>query len=137
MKHHKWSERSKAKLDTCHPTLILLCNEVLMLSPLDVKVLDGHRSNERQDELYRMNMTQLKAGQSKHNRYPSEAVDIAPLVRGAIQWDNKELFMQFSGFVRGVAAGLNIDLISGVDWNNNFMSSDHSFFDGPHYELKA
>jgi len=108
-----------------------------MLSPLDVKVLDGHRSNERQDELYRMNMTQLKAGQSKHNRYPSEAVDIAPLVRGAIQWDNKELFMQFSGFVRGVAAGLNIDLISGVDWNNNFMSSDHSFFDGPHYELKA
>lgn len=136
MEHHEWSDKSRAKLETCHPDLILLCNEVLRLSPLDVIIIEGHRSDERQLELYRTGQSLLEAGQSKHNKYPSEAVDMAPLVRGNIRWGDKDLFCQFSGFVRGIAAGMNIKLISGVDWNGNLMSSDHNFFDGPHYELR-
>lgn len=53
-----------------------------------------YRSNEEQDRLYAQGrtspgkiVTNAKAGQSKHNKKPSEAFDIAIIVDGKLEWD--------------------------------------------------
>ncbi len=43
----------------------------------DCTIVEGHRSNERQDELYRTGFSKVKAGQRKHNHTPSRAIDVS------------------------------------------------------------
>jgi peptidoglycan L-alanyl-D-glutamate endopeptidase CwlK len=133
VKHHKWGDSSLKQLSTCHPDLVKLFNEVLILSPLDLKIIEGHRTSERQAELLEQNKTTVAV--SKHNSSPSLAIDVAPLVGGKIEWGNRELWLQFSAFVRGVAAAHNIKIRSGADWDNDWNAREHNFFDAPHFEL--
>ena len=134
--HHKFGERSKAQLESCHPDLREVFNCVLKKFPLDITVIEGYRSNERQEEMFATGRSQLRAGQGKHNRSPSRAVDVAPLVAGKIEWDNRDLWLQFAGFVLGVAAMMDIELTWGGDWDGDFNCREHSLFDAPHFELK-
>ena len=91
-------------------------------------------------ELYNQGKSKLKAGESKHNNtytgQPwSEAVDMAPLVDGKIDWNDRELWLQFAGFVRGVAATHGYIIRWGGDWDGDFDSAEHGFWDGPHFEI--
>jgi hypothetical protein len=52
-----------------------------------------------------------------------------------IDWSNRDGFVLLAGFLIGIAASMGIKLISGVDWDGDFKTTDHSFFDGPHLEL--
>ena len=61
----KFSNRSAERLATCHADLQRLFNEVI--KKYDCTILEGHRSNERQEELYRQGKSKLRAGFSKHN----------------------------------------------------------------------
>ena len=46
-------------------------------------------------------------------------------------------FILFAGKVLGIAKAMSVDLVSGVDWNDDGNIKDHSFFDAPHFELKG
>ncbi len=134
----KFSLKSKNNLATCHEDLQKIFNEVI--KNYDCSILQGWRSNEEQEELFRENKTKLRSGQSKHNKRPSLAVDVAPY---PIDWkkinkrDIKEYykFYHFAGYVKGIADNMKIEIRWGGDWNNNNSFDDQTFDDLPHFEL--
>ena len=127
----KFSRKSKERLATCDERLQKVFNEVIKYA--DCSVLEGHRSEERQNKLYEEGKTKVKYPKGRHNASPSLAVDVAPY---PIDWDDRERFTLFAGFVIGVARGMGITLRWGGDWNMNFEVNDNKFDDFPHFEVR-
>ncbi len=121
---------SREKLDTCDDKLQTICE--LVIEEYDFTVLEGHRSGERQNELFRQGKSKLKAGQSKHNSLPSKAVDLAPY---PIAWENTERFYLLAGMMFQAAYDMGIKIRWGGDWDKDWVHSDQSFMDLPHFEL--
>ena len=126
----KFSERSKRNLSTCDPALIALFNEVV--KHFDCSIIEGHRSDLLQEKAFENGTSQLRAGQSQHNKHPSLAVDVAPY---PIDWDDRERFYYFAGHVMGLALSMGIKLRYGGDWAGNKKLSDNSFDDLVHFSL--
>ncbi|MDJ0686443.1 MAG: M15 family metallopeptidase [Alphaproteobacteria bacterium] len=133
--HHTWSDRSRERLATCDPRLISLMNATLKASPLDLVIIEGHRSHERQAELLAAGKSKLGPGRSKHNASPSKAVDVAILRDGKVAWTDRDAWLQFGGLVKGVAATMGLTIRWGGDWDGDFDAAEHGFWDGPHFEL--
>lgn len=134
---YKYSASSLVKLSTCHPYLQVLFREVI--KEVDITILYGHRTIEEQKKLYAFGRTE--AGKivtncdgvnvkSKHNTFPSLAIDIAPY---PLDWNNIERFKQVAEIVKRnwnelKADGIvNGELYWGGDWQN--------LRDYPHFEL--
>lgn len=92
-KPYYWGPTSTARLATCHALLRTLFERVIKRPdlPHDLTVVYGHRSNAEQAALYQKGrrgvpgekpVTWVKPGRSKHNRLPSEAVDVVPYIDG-------------------------------------------------------
>ena len=128
----KFGKRSKERLATCDERLQKVFNEVI--NYVDCSVLEGHRSAERQDKLFEEGKTKVKYPNGRHNANPSNAVDVAPY---PIDWDDRERFHLFAGFVIGIAKSMGITLRWGGDWNMNFEVDDNQFDDFPHFALKG
>jgi len=128
----KFGKRSKERLETCDNRLQLVFNEVIRY--VDCSILEGHRSAERQDKLFEEGKTKVKYPNGRHNANPSRAVDVAPY---PIDWDDRERFHLFAGFVLGIAKAMGIELRWGGDWNMNFEVDDNQFDDFPHFELRG
>jgi peptidoglycan L-alanyl-D-glutamate endopeptidase CwlK len=124
----KFTTLSQQKLDTCDSNLQNLFNEII--KHYDCTIIEGHRSNDRQQELLREGKTLINV--SKHNSTPSMAVDVAPY---PIDWEDTKRFYHFAGFVQATAKQLNIPIIWGGDWNNNNNFKDQTFNDLVHFEL--
>lgn len=134
-KNHYWSASSAEKLATCDTRLQDLMREALLHFPHDMTIIEGHRTNERQAQLLAEGKSKLGPGQSKHNAMPSRAVDAAPIVDGKIDWKNRELWIAWASFIKGLAAARGIPIRWGGDWDGDFDSAEHGFWDGPHFEL--
>tara|TARA_R100001594_G_scaffold14129_1_gene30089 strand:- start:1376 stop:1771 length:396 start_codon:yes stop_codon:yes gene_type:complete len=128
----KFGKRSKERLETCDNRLQLVFNEVIRY--VDCSILEGHRSGERQNKLFEEGKTKVKYPNGRHNANPSRAVDVAPY---PIDWDDRERFHLFAGFVLGIAKAMGIELRWGGDWNMNFEVDDNQFDDFPHFELRG
>ena len=100
---------------------------------VDCSVLEGHRSKERQNKLYDEKKTKVRYPDGRHNANPSRACDVAPY---PIDWNDRERFHLFAGFVLGIAKSMEINVRWGGDWNQNFEVDDNQFDDFPHFELK-
>ena len=73
----KFGKRSKERLATCDERLQKVFNEVIKY--IDCSVLEGHRSEERQNKLFEEGKTKVKYPKGRHNRSPSRAVDVTPI----------------------------------------------------------
>ena len=127
----KFGKTSKQRLSTCHEDLQTVFNEVI--KHVDCSILEGHRIGERQDKLFAEGKTKVKYPNGRHNANPSNAVDVAPY---PIDWDDRERFHLFAGFVIGIAKSMGITLRWGGDGNMNFEVDDNQFDDFPHFELR-
>ena len=127
----KFGKKSKEELSSCREELQKVFNEVI--KTVDCSVLEGHRSKDRQNALYKEGKTKVTYPKGRHNSFPSLAVDVAPY---PIDWGDRERFHLFAGFVLGIAKGMGITLRWGGDWNQNFEVDDNMFDDCPHFELK-
>ena len=127
----RFGNRSKKRLATCDDRLQKVFNEVI--KHVDCSILEGHRSGERQNQLFKEGKTKVKYPNGRHNANPSRAVDVAPY---PIDWDDRERFHLFAGFVLGIAKSMGINLRWGGDWNMNFEVDDNQFDDFPHFEIK-
>ena len=125
-----FGNRSKQKLETCDPRLQEIFETVV--EKFDCSILEGHRGEERQNLLYEQGQSKLMFPQGKHNTNPSKAVDAAPY---PIDWDNRERFVLFAGYVRGVADSMGYQLRWGGDWDNDWDTKAPRFFDAPHFEI--
>jgi peptidoglycan L-alanyl-D-glutamate endopeptidase CwlK len=126
----RFGSRSRQRLDTCDERLQKLFERVV--EKIDCTILEGERGEERQNFLYDSGQSKLQYPNGKHNSIPSLAVDVAPW---PIDWENRERFVLFAGYVLGVANEMDIPLRWGGDWNTDWDTQDHTFFDGPHFEL--
>jgi peptidoglycan L-alanyl-D-glutamate endopeptidase CwlK len=127
----RFGKRSKERLSTCDDKLQKIFNEVIKY--VDCSVLEGHRSAERQNKLFDEGKTKVKFPNGRHNSNPSRAVDVVPY---PVDWDDRERFYLFAGFVIGIAQSMGIKLRWGGDWNMNFEVDDNKFDDFPHFELR-
>jgi len=128
----KFGRRSKENLATCDKKLQDVLNEVI--KHVDCSVIEGHRSGERQNKLFNEGKTKVKYPNGRHNANPSRAVDVVPY---PVDWNDRERFHLFAGFVLGIAQSMGIKLRWGGDWNMNFEVDDNKFDDFPHFELKG
>jgi peptidoglycan L-alanyl-D-glutamate endopeptidase CwlK len=126
----KLSKSSLDKLMTCSGVL-----QTLMLKaindercPCDFTIICGYRGEKEQNEAYTKGYSKLKYPNGKHNKYPSQAVDIMPY---PINWnydDDMARIQELSEHIKTIAKENQIVIVWGGDWEN--------FRDYPHWELK-
>lgn len=128
----QFSEASRNKLLTCDQRLVRVCEAVIKV--YDFTVLEGHRSVDRQDELFRTGKSKKRGGESKHNRDPSLAVDLVPY---PIDWDDSKRFFLLAGMMFQAAAAEGVSIRWGGDWDRDWQHHDQTFHDLPHFELSG
>ena len=128
----QFGERSRRSLETADPKLQRLFMEVI--KHYDCTVLEGHRGQVAQEEAVQKGLSKTHWPDSKHNKFPSLAVDVAPY---PINWKDTQRFYHFAGFVKGVAEMMGIPIRWGGDWDSDTDLHDSSFVDLPHYELRG
>lgn len=122
------SARSLQRLEGVHPRLVDVVKLAIQRTPVDFTVVEGLRSAERQRELVAKGASQTQ--NSLHLRQPDgygRAVDLAPLVGGAIPWDRWQAFADLADVVKSCAAELGVPVEWGGDWR--------TLKDGPHFQL--
>lgn len=137
----RFGKSSEARLSTCHSDLQRIFNKVIQYT--DCSVFCGHRGEEAQNLAYEKGFSQLSFPQSKHNTYPSYAVDAGPyfIELKNTDWSDKVAFGVFAGQVKQIAlemfekGEINHLLRWGGDWDGDGRSLDESFSDLPHFEL--
>ena len=127
---YSYSKKSRDRLDTCDERLQDIFN--ILIDYMDVSILEGHRGEEVQNNYYDEGKSKLRYPDSKHNKSPSLAVDVAPY---PIDWEDRERFVYMAGMVKGIAVAMNIDIRWGGDFNRNNDLTDESFLDLVHFEL--
>tara|TARA_R100000773_G_C4203527_1_gene105137 strand:+ start:690 stop:1067 length:378 start_codon:yes stop_codon:yes gene_type:complete len=124
---YKFGRRSRERLRGVDARLINVLNELIKM--MDVTVIEGLRSAERQKELLAKGATKVKY--SKHME--GKAVDIAPY---PINWEDRDRFYYMGGMVRGIGKQLGIDIRFGGDWDSDGETKDNNFDDLVHIELR-
>ena len=136
-----FGKTSKERLDTCHPDLQLIFNTVI--ETVDCSIFCGHRNKANQNKVFDDGLSQVQWPNSKHNNFPSFAVDAGPYFTELknTDWEDRMAFASFHGYVKRVVDELlKAELIThsirwGGDFNMNGRSNDENFLDLPHFEL--
>ena len=145
---YKFGKNSAKKLSTCHIDLQRIMNLAISRSKVDFGISEGHRTVERQKELYDQGKSKIdgisKLG--KHNYNPSLAVDIYCYhsdreTRSKIAYSKSHL-AYIAGIVDTVAQELynKGEITHKIRWGGNWdndgvIDFDQSFDDFPHFEL--
>lgn len=127
-----WSRTSLRNMESIRPELRRVLEAALPTAPYDFKVICGHRGRAEQDRAYAEGRSKLKFPRSKHNAYPSNAVDLIPL---PLNWEDVDMFVETAQHILAVAEELGVSMRWGGDWDMDGDWKEHAFFDGPHFEL--
>lgn len=130
------------RLGTCEADLQRLFLRVVEF--YDCSIIEGHRSLERQHQLFLEDKSHIDGVTQlgNHNYSPSRAVDVMPyptVLHGVSVWEDSEdarfRFHVFAGIVIGIAHSMQIPIRWGGDWNMDGSRTDQKFHDLPHFEL--
>ena len=124
----RFGKRSKERLKGVDRRLVSVLNELIKI--MDVTIIEGLRSEQRQEKLLKAGSTKTKF--SKH--IEGKAVDLAPY---PIDWNDRDRFHYMGGMIRGIAKQLNIPVRWGGDWDGDGETKDNSFDDLVHVEIKG
>ncbi|WP_313387563.1 M15 family metallopeptidase [Achromobacter aegrifaciens] len=122
------SQRSQTRLAGVHPDLVEIVKLAIQRTPVDFTVVEGVRTVAQQREYVARGASQTMS--SYHLPQADglgHAVDLAPLVAGAIPWNNWQAFVDLAAVVKTCAAELGVPVEWGGDWK--------SFKDGPHFQI--
>jgi len=120
----KLGRKSLERLGTCHEDLQIIVHELIKV--MDVSVICGVRGEQEQNKAFRDGKSNLQFPNSKHNRTPSEAVDVVPY---PVDWKDIGRFERMVGAIQAIAIMKGIKIRVGADFK--------SFKDYPHIELVA
>ena len=124
---YKFGKKSKKRLKGVDARLVNVLNELIKI--MDVTIIEGLRSEERQKELLAKGATKVKY--SKHME--GKAVDLAPY---PIDWENRDGFHYMGGMIRGIGKQLGVNIRWGGDWDSDGDVKDNGFDDLVHVELR-
>lgn len=125
-------KKSLELVSTCDPRLQDILKEAIKVT--DFTIIEGARSLERQQQLFKEGKSKIDGIKSKgkHNYSPSLAVDIAPY---PIDWNDTKRFFFLAGVMQTIAHQKGIDLRWGGDWDSDGDYKDQTFNDYPHFEI--
>ena len=132
----QFSRNSLLKLDTCHEDLQTIFNHVV--KSFDCTIVDGNRSEAKQNEAFDNGFSKVKFPNSKHNSMPSMATDVIPY---PIDWRDLDRMRLFAGYVLGIArmlkdyGAIESEIRWGGDWDRDTQVRDNNFNDFPHFEI--
>lgn len=140
MAEYSFGKTSRSRLDTVHPDLVRVVERALSFGIMDISIIEGNRSIERQQELFHDGKSEIDGVNrlGKHNHLPSLAVDIMPypaVVNGVNVWADNQRWNQLSGLMLAAASLEGVDIRWGGDWDGDGNNADSNFNDYPHYEL--
>ena len=134
MIERKWSNRSQAVFLGLDPELQKLLNFCLE-HVADITLLEGHRRLEEQNAAFESGNSHVKWPDSKHNLFPSLAVDLAPYPKPS---EDTRLWAAL-GYIAGRIIQEGVRLGITVRWgglwaqDGNFVR--RQFNDGWHLEI--
>lgn len=127
---NNFSTISLERLYQCHKNLQIVFLKTIKV--VDCSILCGYRSAVEQERLFEKGKTKLHYPYSKHNIYPSNAIDVAPY---PINWKQINRFYYFAGTVKMIGLGEGIRIRWGGDWDGDLAFNDQNFNDLVHFEL--
>jgi hypothetical protein len=142
MSSYRFGKRSAANLATCDARLRELAELVLSYGVADFSIIEGHRSIERQQELFNADPPKTHIDgitrKSKHNHSPSLALDFLPYpaeINGVNVWQDTRRFTFIAGMFFAAAAELGVKIRWGGDWDGDGNNADSKLDDLPHIEI--
>ncbi len=126
----KFGRRSKKELATAHPDLQRLFNEVI--KDFDCAVICGHRGRADQEKAFADGTSKVQWPNSKHNKVPAMAVDVAPWPE---MFRVEGRFYDLAIVVKATAKRLKIR----IKWGGDFKAVGNlpAGWDKPHWELNV
>ena len=124
----RFGKKSKERLKGIDTRLVNVLNELVKI--MDVTIIEGLRSEQRQEKLLKAGSTKTKF--SKH--IEGKAVDLAPY---PIDWEDRDRFHYMGGMIRGIAKQLNVPVRWGGDWDGDGETKDNKFDDLVHVEIRG
>ena len=135
------SNRSLNNLTSVHPALVKVVKRALEITEQDFVVIEGIRTQARQDELWAQGRTNpgpivtWTKNASSHGVHADGfgyAVDIAPY---PIDWNDLKKFDAISKAMFAAAEELGVQLRWGADWDMDGKPRERGESDSPHFEL--
>lgn len=124
-KGHTLTERDLQRLKGVHYDLVKVVKRAIEISEYDFMVVEGLRTKEKQAEYVKKGVSQTM--NSRH--LLGQAVDLAPLENGSIDWNNKKgQFDSVAKSMKQAAKELGVKITWGGDWKN--------FSDKPHFQIE-
>mgnify|MGYP003131094247 FL=1 len=124
----KFGKRSRERLKGVDSRLVNVLNELIKI--MDVTIIEGLRTKERQEELVAQGASKTKY--SKH--IEGRAVDVAPY---PVDWEDRERFHYMGGMIRGIGKQMGVNIRWGGDWDSDGEIKDNKFDDLVHVEIKG
>lgn len=130
----KWGKKSEKVYKTLDPRLQKIMDRVLQ-EVADISLISGYRGEREQNELYVSKRSRAMYPDSKHNKFPSVAVDFQPY---PLPHREEKLWAALA-YVAGRTIEIGIQegvaLRWGGDWNRNGDLTDNRFDDLFHLEI--
>ncbi len=129
---------SEKRLQGVNAALVNVVHRAVKALPFPIMVVEGLRTKQRQQELYNQGRTTpgkvvTWTLQSKH--IEGRAVDLAPLIDGAVDWNDLKKFDAIAKAMQAAAKELGVSIRWGADWNQNGKAREKGETDSPHFEL--
>lgn len=131
-------ERSEKRLDGVNPTLVSIIRRAAKRLPFALFVVEGLRTRERQAELYAQGRTKpgKKVTWTLHSKHlDGKAVDLAPIINGAIDWADLSKFDAIAKAMQDAAKEVGVPMRWGADWDMDGKPRERGESDSPHFEL--
>ena len=135
------SQRSISNLRGVHPDLVAVVERAIQITEQDFIVIEGVRTQERQDELWAQGRTKPGAivtwtkDASSHGIGKDgygHAVDICPF---PVDWNDLSKFDAIYVAMLAAAQELGVRLRYGGDWDMDGKLRERGETDSPHFEL--
>ena len=127
---NRYSQSSYYQLSTCRLEIQKVFRKVL--ERYDHTVVCGFRPEEDQNAAYYAGNSQVMWPNGKHNKLPSDAVDVVPY---PTMWSSDRQLYHFAGFVLATAKEMGYIFRWGGDWDSDKDFTDQDFMDLAHFEF--
>jgi len=129
-----FGKRSRSNLSQLSYNLQKVARTALQLDLMDFAITCSFRGEMEQNEFFRRGKSKVEWPNSKHNKWPAEAMDLVPYVGGKISW-NKFHCCCLAYMILTVGKMLEVDLRWGGNWDmDGEPITDQDFQDLVHFE---
>lgn len=133
---YQLSERSLNNLKGVNPKLVKVVKRAIELSTQDFMVIEGLRTQARQDELWAQGRTKpgpiVTWTKDASTHGTGHAVDICPY---PVDWTDLKKFDAIAVAMFAAAAEQGVKLRWGADWDQDGNPRERGESDSPHFEL--